>query len=98
MRIQHDRSELHFVSRFIDGFVGLDEYRVTLVDVLQRGGVEKVQTARTASRQIVIAGTNVADLTRTKKKFNSIIIATGKRMHSSRINDCFVFNIKIRAV
>jgi len=62
MRVQHDRSELHLVSRFVDGLVGLDEHRVTLVHVLQRRGVEKDQTARSPGRQVVAAGADVADL------------------------------------
>lgn len=68
MRVQHNRPELHFVSRLVDGLIGLNEHRVTLVNVLERRGVEKFQTAGTSSGQIVIARTDVADLTRGKRQ------------------------------
>lgn len=74
MRIQHDRSELHFVSRLVHGLVRLDEHRVALVHVVQRGGVEKFQATGTASSQIVIARTDVADLLS-----KNVIITYGSR-------------------
>lgn len=49
MRIQYDRSELHFVSGFVDSFVGLDKHGVTLVYVFECGCVEKFQATRTSS-------------------------------------------------
>lgn len=62
VRVEHDRPELHLMPRLVDGLVRLDEHRVTLVHVLQRGGVEKLQTTGTAGRQVVVAGSDVADL------------------------------------
>lgn len=62
MRVEDDRSELHLVSRLVDGLVRLYEHRVALVHVLQRGGVEEFQAARAAGRQVVVAGADVADL------------------------------------
>lgn len=62
VRVQDDCSELHLVSRFVDGFVRLYEHRVALVHVLQRGGVEEFQATRAAGRQVVVAGADIADL------------------------------------
>lgn len=62
VRVEHDRPELHLMPRLVDGLVRLDEHRVALVHVLQRGGVEKLQSAGTAGRQVVVAGSDVADL------------------------------------
>lgn len=42
MVIQHDCSKLHNMSRFVDGFVGLDKHRITLVNVFEYRGVEKL--------------------------------------------------------
>lgn len=66
MRIQHDRSELHFVTRFVDRLVGLDEHRVALVHVLERRAVVKFQTARAPGRQVVVTRADIADLRKKK--------------------------------
>lgn len=42
MVIQHNRSELDFVSWFVYSFVGLDEHRITLVNVFECRGVKKL--------------------------------------------------------
>lgn len=64
MSIQNDRPEEHFVSRFIDGFVRLDEHGVALVDVFQFGRVCELQASEASRRQVVRSGTQIADLKR----------------------------------
>lgn len=60
--VQYDCPELHFVSRLIDCLVGLDEHRVTLVDVFEGRGVGKLQTTWASGSQVVITRSDIADL------------------------------------
>lgn len=67
------------MTRFVNSFVRLYEHRVTLVDVLKGRGVIEFQTARTSSRQVVTARTDITDLkNEKKKKIRLILIITGR--------------------
>ena len=80
LRIDDDDAEVDHVARLVDGLVGLDEHRVALLDELQLGRVEEAQTARALRRQVVLAGSQFANL----KKNNISLFFVGPIKISER--------------
>ena len=53
LRINDDNAKLNHMPRFVDGLVRLDEDRVALFRVIQLCRVDKTQSTRSASCQVV---------------------------------------------